>query len=303
MFVANYIEDVDLFDKWEILLGKAKTEDLKRSQGYFFYQLIFKQIKESDFSVLYSSHVQSAPNRPVNYLVSSLILLQQRNWSHSDFESQIKYNAEIRLALGLKDMESMPYHIRTLYNFKNRLTKYYKETGINLLEQVFENLTEAQLRQFEVKTSIQRGDTVLLNSNIRSHSRLSLLVEMIRRLNEILLENDQKDCALWLGAYLKGGEKYVYDVKANDYARHLEQLGQSYYGLYTMLNEKYASEEVFKMFERAYKEHFELEVEEAITVIKVRPSKELSCDTLQSPDDKDATFKKKEKKAIKDTVF
>ena len=47
------------------------------------------------------------------------------------------------------------------------------------------------------------------------------------------------------------------------------------------------------MFERTYKEHFIMEEEEAITIIKVRPSKELSCDTLQSPDDEEATFKKK----------
>ena len=293
MFVANKVDDKGLFDSWEFFLGKEKTEALKKSKGYLFYELIFKQIEESDFSVLYSDHVQSSPNRPINYLVSSLILIEQRKWSHSEFESQLKYNVEVRIALGLRDMEYVPYHIRTLYNFKNRLAAYEAKTGINLFEQLFKKLTKNQLRQYGLKTSIQRGDTVLLNSNIRSHSRLSLLVEVIKRLNEILSDTDRKRCALWLGPYLKGGEKYVYEVKSNEYASHLEQLGQSYYGLYMMLNEKYGLEKVFKMFERTYKEHFIMEEEEAITVIKVRPSKELSCDTLQSPDDEEATFKKK----------
>lgn len=124
MFVSNKIEDSDLLEKWELLLGKKKAESLKKSKGYYFYEVVFKQIKEEDFRVLYSAHPQSAPNSPVNRLVGALILIEQRNWTHSEFSHQIKYNAEIRVALGLKDMEEEAFHMRTLYNFKNRLNAY-----------------------------------------------------------------------------------------------------------------------------------------------------------------------------------
>lgn len=293
MFVANKIEQSTLIESWEAILGKKKMEILKKGKGYSFYQIIFSKIEEENFSVLYSDHILSSPNVPVNRLVSALILLHQRNWSFSELESQLHFNIEIRVALGLLDIDSTPFSMRTLFNFKNRLYAYQTETGIDLIHDLFDDLTKEQLRELKIKTGIQRADTVLLNSNIASYSRLSLLVEVLNRLYLSLSPSDQKLYGVWFSPYLKGGEKYVYEVKSQENQSHLEQLGRVYYSVNMLLKDKYGDQPNFQIFERAYQDHFkQIETEEEV-VVEVRPSKELDCHTLQSPDDVDATFKNK----------
>jgi hypothetical protein len=229
----------------------------------------------------------------VNQLLSALIIRHQRNWSFSELESQLAFNIEVRLAIGLPDFSTSPFSMRTLFNFKNRLHDYQTKTGIDLLKHLFEDLTAAQLKELKIKTGIQRGDTVMLNSNIAFYSRLSLLVEVLNRLHSMLCDEDKQLYAVWFSPYLKGGEKYAYEVKSQENHSHLEQLAAVYYGLRRSLKQKYGEHPIFRMFERAYDDHFkEVQFEDSWD-IQVRPKQELGCHTLQSPDDEDATFKKK----------
>jgi len=293
MFVSNAVDEASLLSTWSDLLGDKKMAALKSGKGFSFYQLIFSNIDEEIFRCLYSEHILSSPNRPVNRLVGALILQHQRNWSFSELASQLDYNIEIRVALGLKDFASQAFSMRTMFNFKNRLADYQSRTGINLINQLFDSLTASQLKELKIKTGIQRGDTVMLNSNITSYSRLSLLVEILHRLYLSLTEADQKAYSVWFSPYFKGGEKYVYEVKSQDNQSHLERLGMIYYGINLGLKEKYGDTETFQIFERAYQDHFKQVETEDKAVIQVRPPAELDCHTLQSPDDTDATFKKK----------
>jgi len=293
MFVPNTVSELDLLNSWEKLLGAKKVSELKQGKGFSFFQLIFSKIKEESFAGLYSEHILSSRNSPVNRLLSALVLQHQRNWSFAELESQLNFNIEIRVALGLKDFISSPFSMRTLFNFKNRLYAYQKQTGIDLIKNLFDDLTKEQLKKLKIKTGIQRGDTVMLNSNIASYSRLSLLVEVLRRLYISLSPADQERYQLWFSPYLKGGEKYAYDVKSKENQTHLERLATVYYGLATSLKESYGQTAVFQIFERAYQDHFKIVEQDEEMVIQVRPAAELTCETLQSPDDLEATFKKK----------
>ena len=293
MFVSNSVSEENLLENWEKLLGPKKLLELKQGKGFSFFQLIFSKIKEENFSGLYSDHILSSANSPVNRLLSALIIQHQRNWSFAELESQLNFNIEIRVALGLADFSSSAFSMRTLFNFKNRLHAYQKSTGIDLMQNLFEDLTKEQLKELKVKTGIQRGDTVMLNSNIASYSRLSLLVEILNRLYLSLSSADQKQYQVWFSPYLKGGEKYAYEVKSKENGTHLDQLATVYYGLATSLKEKYGAISTFQIFERAYHNHFKIVKEDQAMVVQVRPSAELDCHTLQSPDDLEATFKKK----------
>jgi len=293
MFVSNKVSEEELLNNWEQLLGAKKMEELKKGKGFSFFQLIFSKIKEANFQGLYSTHILSSPNSPVNRLLSALIIQHQRNWSFSELESQLNFNIEIRVALGLKDFMTSPFSMRTLFNFKNRLHDYQQSTGIDLIENLFDDLTKEQLKELKIKTGIQRADTVMLNSNITSYSRLSLLVEVLNRLYRILSASDQERYQVWFSPYLQGGEKYAYEVKSKENQTHLEQLATTYYGLCASLKEQYGDHATFQFFERAYEDHFKLVETDQVQSIQVRPSEELNCHTLQSPDDLEATFKKK----------
>jgi hypothetical protein len=100
--------------------------------------------------------------------------------------------------LGLKNLENRPFTERTVFNFKNRLSGHAHEKGGNLLEKVFDQLTADQLKGLKIKTNIQSCDSVLLDTNIRTYSRLSLLVE-------VLPKGEQESYFALFAPYLKGG--------------------------------------------------------------------------------------------------
>jgi len=159
---------------------------------------------------------------------------------------------------------------------------------------VFLNLTKKQTKALGIKTNIQRGDSVLLESGIRSYSRLALLVEVLRRLYSILNEQDQATYHVLFQAYQIGGEHFVYNVASDERKIELNNLAIAYYTAYNGLQESYGQHPIFQLFERVYQEHFKREEAETISIV-LRPKEELGSDTLQSPDDLEATFRTKRK--------
>ena len=270
-------------------LSPAKLKKLKNSKEYDFYRLVFCQIKEEDFAVLYSDTF-SRPNAPVNSLVASIILMYQNGWTTEQLFNRIDFDLLTRTALGLDSLDETPFCPATFFNFQNRLLAHFIQTGENLLEWVFDRLTQQQLETLKVKTNIQRCDSFMVISNIRSYSRTQLLVEMLIRLHRILADQDKQRFNDVLADYVKQSSgQYIYKLERSDIPHELEKLGQLYQKLYEALKDGYGDIEVFGIFERVYNEHFTVVKDQ----VKVRPGEELAGSTLQSPDDIDATYRKK----------
>ena len=273
----------------ESQLSEAKLKKLKKSKEYDFYRLVFCKINESDFSVLYSD-TSSRPNAPVNSLVASIILMYRNNWTTEALFDRIDFDLLTRTALGLDTLDDTPFCPATFFNFQNRLLSHFVQTGQNLIERVFDSLTQEQLKKLKIKTNIQRSDSFMAMSNIRNYSRTQLLIEMLIRLHRILSDDDKKRFNDILSPYIKQTSgQYLYDLERQQIPHEQEKLAQLYYTLYEALKDSYKDIEVFGIFERVYTEHFKV-ADETITI---RDSKELNGGTLQSPDDIDATYRKK----------
>ena len=52
------------------------------------------------------------------------------------------YNSQVRYALGYRQLGEGDFDLRTLYYFRERLSRYMQESGINLLDQAFEQVTD-----------------------------------------------------------------------------------------------------------------------------------------------------------------
>jgi hypothetical protein len=270
-------------------LSKAKRKKLQTSTDAFFYELIYCNINEKDFAPLYSD-TGSRPNAPVNALVSAIILYYKKVWTTDDLFDRIDFDLRTRTAFGLHDLEETPFCPATFFNFQNRLLKHFVETGENLIEKIFDSLTESQLKKLKIKTDIQRTDSFQAMSNIRSYSRTQLLVEVLIRLFRILSEHDKQTLKETFVPYInQTSSAFVYGLKRTDIPHELEKIAAIYHNLYQQLKPTYSDTEVFKIFERVYNEHFRI-VSDKITV---RDSKELTSSSLQSPDDIDATFRTK----------
>jgi hypothetical protein len=270
-------------------LPKAKLKKLKKSKEYDFYQLVFCKINEKDFSVLYSDN-SSRPNAPVNSLVASIILMYHNNWTTEELFDRIDFDLLTRTALGLDTLEQTPFCPATFFNFQNRLLSHFVATGWNLIEAVFDSFTQQQLKALKIKTNIQRSDSFMAMSNIRSYSRTQLLIEMLIRLYRVLSDEDKLRFKELLNPYIEQSSgQYIYNLQRQQIPHEQEKLGQLYHKLHEALKESYKDFEVFGVFERVYTEHFTI-IDDKITV---KTGKELNGSTLQSPDDIDATYRKK----------
>jgi len=287
MFKENNQPEIFSFENQ--LLDNEQQRLLEKTQEKAFYNLIFRNIKESDYKVLFSENA-SRPNVAVNILISALILKERKSWSYDELMESILFDMRTKVALGLSSIDYKPFSRATIFNFQNRLSEYEQKTGINLLEKTFDNLTANQLKKLKIKTDIQRSDSTLISSNIRKYSRIQLLIEVLLRFARIFDNQDKDILSSEIKPYNKlGSQKYVYNLKSSDLTHELEKLGKLYHTVYELLKLKYSDSDEFRIFERAFKEHFTIVEGES----KAKPNNELNSSMLQSPDDEDATYRKK----------
>ena len=295
MFRENYQHlQRGMFDGFLQLPEKAQKR-LEASWAQTFYREILCRINEASFAILYSDE-PSRPNSPINILVGAEILKAGFGWSDEELYDHIQFNLQVRYALGLHDIGVMPFELRTLYNFRSRLSRHMQETGENLLEQVFVQITDEQLDKLELKTRHQRMDTVMISSNIRRMTRLQLLIEVVQRVWRVLAEEDRARYATRFEGFLEGtAGQYCYRVRGEDLPRHLDAVGQLMCQLVTGLEHTYAEDPVYQMLQRVFDEHFAVEETEGSdeTTVRTKMGKELSTNSLQSPDDWEATFREK----------
>jgi hypothetical protein len=141
-------------------------------------------------------------------------------------------------------------------------------------------------------------DSTQIASNIRQYSRLQLLVEVLQRVHRDLSEADQQRYAPEFAAYLKGSSgQYLYRIKPEAYANHLEQIGQVMHQLVTALAPTYADHPSYQMLVRVFNEHFIIEGkddnDDDDEGLRPRQGEELSAASLQSPDDEVASYRHK----------
>lgn len=279
-------------------LPEEKREYLYTSWAGVFYREFFCRLDEKPFAVLYSN-LPSRPNVPVNVLVGLEYLKAGNGWTDQEMHEAFLYNMQVRFALGYDEFVKGDFELRTPYYFRERLSRYMQETGINLLEKAFEKVTDQQIMAYHLKTGKQRMDSTQIASNIRSMSQLQLLVEVLQRVYRILTGEDQGHYAEEFAPFLQGhAGQYVYHIKGQDTSEHLQRIGELMARLLVELQPSYAQDLVYQMFMRVFGEHFWMEEK----VLKFKLDKELSASSLQSPDDLEATFRKKNKKSFRGYV-
>lgn len=263
---------------------------LEQSWAGTFYREFFCRINEEAFAVLYAE-VASRPNIPVNVLVGLETLKSGFGWSDEELYDHFLYDLQVRYALGYHQFGAGDFELRSLYNFRQRLSQYNQEHGVNLLEQAFEELTDQQIQTLEVRTGQQRMDSTQVASNILDASRLQLLVEALQRLQRILNPVDQERLVEVFAPYLKGRSgQYVYRVKGKQASQaHLQAVGQAMHTLIQELQAEYANQPVFQMFVRFFGENYHLNDQ----TVQPKDNEEIGSACLQSPDDLEATYRQK----------
>ncbi|VAW30408.1 Transposase [hydrothermal vent metagenome] len=245
--------------------------------------------EEKTFAVLYSDQA-SRPNVPVNVLMGLEILKDGNGWTDEEMYNNFCYNVQVRYALGLHSLDEGHFELRTTYNFRRRLVQYMQTAGENLVEACFEQVTDEQMMAYAVKSGVQRVDSKQIASNIRETTRLQLLVEVMQRTYRMLDAADKLGYADLFDNYIKEKSgKYIYRLKGEKHQSHIEAIGELMAQLRPQLADKYKTDAGYAVLERVFNDHFKLVEREVV----VKAGAELAADTLQSPDDLEATFRKK----------
>ena len=270
-------------------LPEKLRKRLETSWAGVYYREFFSRLSEAPFGVLYAD-CPSRPNVPVNVLVGLEYLKAGHGWTDEEMYDAFCYDVQVRYALGYRQLGEGDFDLRTLYYFRERLSRHMQETGSNLLDQAFEQVTDAQIVAFRLRTGKQRMDSTQVASNIRRMGRVQLLVEVLQRVQRMLSEADQGRYAEAFAPYLKGhAGQYVYRMKGEETGTHLQRIGEFMQHLLVELKPAYAAEPVYQVLERVFGEHFQVEQAGVVT----KPNEALSAASLQSPDDLEATYREK----------
>jgi hypothetical protein len=298
MFKANrkHLQGT-MFSSFDTLPARERTL-LSASWAQTFYDMVFMHIDETPFATLYSDKV-SRPNVPVNLLLGLEWISSQSNWSDDEAMDHYYFDVQVRYGLGLRELGEQHFDIRTLYNFRRRLLEHYDETGQDLLTDAFRGITDEQIAKLRLSMKHVRMDSTQVTSNIRDYSRLQLLVEVLLRVQHMLSPADQAAYSETFGPYMRGSsDQYVYRVRRPEGAEQIQRIGQIMHELLQSLKPGYGRRADYALLQRVFDEHFVVEPQGPRT----KGKDELQGGSLVAPDDPEATFRRKAKKAYKGYV-
>lgn len=301
MFRPNETHRQQDFFGLETQLSPDLWKRLRESKEYAFYQEIFCRIPEELFAELYSEDPASRPNAPVNVLVGAMILQHLNDWTCEELQDRAAFDLKVRAALGLWSLDQESFCRATLFNFQKRLRDNMVATGRDKFQAVFDQLTVEQLERFGLKSQVQRCDSTQIGSNIRDYTRIELLVEVVLRMWRVLDPAHQEEHAEHFAPYVraKTSGQFLYRLRKSDIDATLEQLGRLFAWMVEVLQAGYGSTEIHRIVRRVFAEHF-TRVEDQIAL---RPAEEIGSDALQSPDDPDATFHRKDEAEFRGFVL
>jgi len=280
-------------------LPEKRRQRLEQSWAGTFRREFFSRLKEAAFAVLYAD-VPSRPNVPVNVLVSLDTLKAGFGWSDEELYDHFLYDLQVRYAVGYDSLTEGDFELRTLYNFRRRLSQYNLEHGANLLTTAFVAITDQQLTALALRTGQQRMDSTQIASNIVIMSRLQLTVEAIQRLHRLLSETDQARYAELLAPYVgETAGHYVYRVKGFAATEaQLQPVGQALYELLQALAADYSQEPAYQVAVRLFGEQYRVVAD----TVQAKANQEISASSLQSLDDLEATYREKNRVGYKGYV-
>ncbi len=271
-------------------MPEKRRRRLEESWAGTFRHEFFSRLQEEAFAVLYSD-VPSRPNVAVNVLVSLDTLKAGYGWSDEELYDHFLYDMQVRYAIGYDSLGEGDFELRTLYNFRRRLSQYNVGHGTNLLETAFADITDQQITALAVRTGQQRMDSTQIASNIVLMSRLQLAVEAIQRLQRLLSEAERLRHADLLAPYV--GERsrhYIHRVKGDATTEaQLQAVGQALSQLLQAMAAGYGEEPAYQVAARLFAEQFRMEAEGP----QPKANKEISASSLQSLDDLEASYREK----------
>ena len=294
---------IDLFSNVEQFLRERDQEKLNDPNAWHnvFLDQVINRIPEERFAELFDDET-GRPNAPIRVLVAMLILKEGFGWSDEQLFEAVHFNLLVRRALGLLNLTDEVPVESTYYLFKQRLYRYQIESGVNLLHEVFQELTRDQAKRLGVVGEKLRMDSTLLDSNLATCTRLRLIIGCLQAFYKSLTDEqkghlNEADRALFERLCAKRASQIIYGLDEETKKAWLEDFGALLLRLQQTANVH--SSPRYELIERLLLEQYRIDTEGEEQRVVLKAPAEISADSLQSPHDEEATYRKKKDETVR----
>lgn len=256
-----------------------------------FCRHVTMRIDEEIFSPLYCRD-NGTPNAPIRVLVAMMALKEAEGMSDQKLFEGCRFNLLMRRALGLQNANDPLPAEATYYLFRKRIVDHANETGENLLDTVFAQITKDQCLEFEVSGKRMRMDSKLMGSNIAWLGRYELIHGTLRLFHKTLKKNGhtENETLNRMGELLKmDGNKVAYTSTDQEIKSRLEELGELIYKILPVFSSTQNAH--YDTLKRVFDEQYEVGQNK---VVLPRAKKEISAKSVQSPHDPDCNYRNKD---------
>ncbi len=293
-------KQVDLFGGVSSILEGGSLKQYSSTTHWHnqFRKQVVSRIDETTFKVLFNE-TTGAPNASVSLLLGMMVLKEAFGWSDSQLFEQCRFNLLVRSALGLYNLNDALPAESTYYLLRKRMYEHHSQTGEDLMELTFQQITSGQVHEFDINGHNIRMDSKLLSSNIAFYSRYEIIHQTLLRFYKVLDDRGKKRLTAKLRAQFKElteeePNKTVYRSNKSEIESRLEYIGTLMYKL--VLSFKNNQTEQYQLLCRVFSEQFILTEDKQI---ELRQREEINSDSTQSPHDPDSAFRKKGDQKVK----
>ena len=297
---TNPNPQLDIFTAPSMQLGSRASKKYSDPNAWHnrFFSLITTKIDEDIFKPLFPEGKKSGrPNASIRILVGMSILKEGFGCSDEDLFEKCEFDLLTRKALGLELLTDVAPSIDTYYLFRRRICDYQEEHDIDLMQQCFEKIAGSQIHLFKISGKSVRMDSKLIGSNIARQSRYELihktLVKFLKTCTLSCLSQKQEEQA---NEYLtEDSSKTVYRSDSDTLQSNIERIGNF---IMEMLAAFPSATTEYNLLQRLFDEQYVVENGKAI----LRDKKEIKADSLQNPNDPEATYREKNTQKVQGYV-
>lgn len=284
-----------LFDPWHYIGPKRRRRMEESWAGLFRREMLDKLPTEKLASIFTSDF--GRPTKELHTILGVLFLQQMNDLTDEDTIDQAAFNLQWHYALNIAEESDQAKYIseKTLWSMRKAVT------DLGLDEVMFNSLTEAMAKLFNVDMSKQRLDSVHIMSNMRHLGRIGIftrcihkfLINLKRQRPEIfsVLEKENEEL---ISRYLTEKALACFSmVKPSESEKTLSTLAQD---LFSLVERFHGREEIsalhsYQLLCRVLHEQCTIQDEESLGALAVpRKPKEVSSTSLQNPSDPDAAY-------------
>jgi len=289
--VMIHVKDHKQYDMFSpfAYLGPKRLALLESSWAHLFREEILHNLPAEKLFPLYSEHY-GRRTKELYAMLGIVLLQQQHDLTDVEAINQYSFNIMWQYALNITDPSDISSYIspRSLWTMRDIVGK------LGLEQSLFENVTGALVKLFELDPSKQRLDSVHIFSNMAHLGRIRLFVRTIRKFL-VNLKRHHADLYQALGdVAVRYEEKNEgrFAVKPTESTRTLQEVGNDCF----LLVERFKDHEAvnamsyYKLLVRMFTEQCIVEKSESATAVTIKPNKDVSSDSLQNPSDPDAGY-------------